>query len=315
MVTSATQRCEALEDQMAGVRTQLETVETTMKTQEEVLKKSMEEAVQRLDNRFELFRQQQEAQMTVNTTTQAQFFEELRTLLMCLADLEFDNINPYDSAIRINQVVLPEYVIQAGLTLLFLLTGHWIMALLCAPYLYYNVKTLCGCSGCFGPQPDILVVRWFSTFRWPSGVFKGDGCRSYGGFGGGIWGKRWFRGWDLGQGVVSREDFGRRGRFWEFRPAVFKGTRLSISSQAPMLDPLHSVLTAEHIKYFHVYPAVISACWYMDNKHFVDVTEIFNLLNWEKKKRLIKLGYLLLILFLSLFWMIWTTLEDDEELY
>ncbi|XP_021736003.1 protein cornichon homolog 4-like [Chenopodium quinoa] len=115
--------------------------------------------------------------------------------LMCLADLEFDNINPYDSAIRINQVVLPEYVIQAGLTLLFLLTGHWIMALLCAPYLYYNVKT------------------------------------------------------------------------------------------------------------------------YMDNKHFVDVTEIFNLLNWEKKKRLIKLGYLLLILFLSLFWMIWTTLEDDEELY
>lgn len=59
--------------------------------------------------------------------------------LMCLADLEFDYINPYDSAIRINQVVLPEYVIQAGLSLLFLLTGHWIMALLCAPYLYYNV--------------------------------------------------------------------------------------------------------------------------------------------------------------------------------
>ncbi|KMT12241.1 hypothetical protein BVRB_5g101860 [Beta vulgaris subsp. vulgaris] len=113
--------------------------------------------------------------------------------LMCLADLEFDYINPYDSAIRINQVVLPEYVIQAGLSLLFLLTGHWIMALLCAPYLYYNV------------------------------------------------------------------------------------TR------------------------------------YMNNQHLVDVTEIFNLLNWEKKKRLIKLGYLLFILFLSLFWMIWTTLEDDEQ--
>lgn len=113
--------------------------------------------------------------------------------LMCLADLEFDYINPYDSAVRINQVVLPEYVIQGGLFLLFLLTGHWIMALLCAPYLYYNVKT------------------------------------------------------------------------------------------------------------------------YMDNQHLVDVTEIFNLLSWEKKKRLIKLGYLLFILFLSLFWMIWTTLEDDEH--
>lgn len=51
----------------------------------------------------------------------------------------------------------------------------------------------------------------------------------------------------------------------------------------------------------------------MDNQHLVDVTEIFNLLSWEKKKRLIKLGYLLFILFLSLFWMIWTTLEDDEH--
>ncbi|XP_057524435.1 protein cornichon homolog 4 [Amaranthus tricolor] len=113
--------------------------------------------------------------------------------LMCLADLEFDYINPYDSAARINQVVFPEFIIQGGLCLLFLLTGHWIMALLCMPYLYYNIKM------------------------------------------------------------------------------------------------------------------------YTNNQHLVDVTEIFNLLNWEKKKRLIKLGYLLFILFLSLFWMIWTTLDDDEH--
>ncbi|CAO2820039.1 unnamed protein product [Amaranthus hypochondriacus] len=113
--------------------------------------------------------------------------------LMCLADLEFDYINPYDSAARINQVVFPEFIIQGGLCLLFFLTGHWIMALLCVPYLYYNIKT------------------------------------------------------------------------------------------------------------------------YTNNQHLVDVTEIFNLLNWEKKKRLIKLGYLLFILFLSLFWMIWTTLDDDEH--
>lgn len=113
--------------------------------------------------------------------------------LMCLADLEFDYINPYDSATRINQVVLPEFITQGGLCVFFLVTGHWFMSLLCVPYLYYNVKM------------------------------------------------------------------------------------------------------------------------YMDNQHLVDVTEIFNLLHWEKKKRLFKLAHLILILFLSLFWLIWNTLEDDEH--
>uniref|UniRef100_A0A7C8ZWK6 Uncharacterized protein n=1 Tax=Opuntia streptacantha TaxID=393608 RepID=A0A7C8ZWK6_OPUST len=113
--------------------------------------------------------------------------------LICLADLEFDYINPYDSATRINQVILPEFITQAGLCLFFLVTGHWFMSLLCVPYLYYNVKM------------------------------------------------------------------------------------------------------------------------YMGNQHLVDVTEIFNQLNWEKKKRLFKLGYNIFILFLSLFWLIWSTLDDDEQ--
>ncbi|MBA0740417.1 hypothetical protein Gogos_013619 [Gossypium gossypioides] len=60
--------------------------------------------------------------------------------LMCLADLEFDYINPYDSSSRINSVVLPEFVVQGILCLFYLLTGHWIMALISAPYLYYNVR-------------------------------------------------------------------------------------------------------------------------------------------------------------------------------
>lgn len=113
--------------------------------------------------------------------------------LMCLADLEFDYINPYDSASRINKVIIPEFFTQGGLCLFFLVTGHWFMALLCVPCLYCNVKM------------------------------------------------------------------------------------------------------------------------YMDNQHLVDVTEIFNMLHWEKKKRLFKLAYLIFILFLSLFWMIWTALEDDEN--
>ncbi|XP_051114557.1 protein cornichon homolog 4-like [Andrographis paniculata] len=113
--------------------------------------------------------------------------------LMCLADLEFDYINPYDSASRINKVVLPEFITQGILCLLFLVTGHWVMSLLCVPYLYYNVNL------------------------------------------------------------------------------------------------------------------------YLRRQHFVDVTEIFNLLNWEKKQRLFKLGYIILLLFMCLFWLIYNALEDDEE--
>uniref|UniRef100_I1MUV4 Uncharacterized protein n=1 Tax=Glycine max TaxID=3847 RepID=I1MUV4_SOYBN len=59
---------------------------------------------------------------------------------MCLADLEFDYINPYDSSSRINKVILPEYIIVGVLFGFYLVTGHWIMSLICAPYLYYNVR-------------------------------------------------------------------------------------------------------------------------------------------------------------------------------
>ncbi|XP_061348200.1 protein cornichon homolog 4-like [Gastrolobium bilobum] len=113
--------------------------------------------------------------------------------LMCLADLEFDYINPYDSSSRINKVVLPEYITQGVLCCVYLVTGHWIMSLFCAPYLYYNVRL------------------------------------------------------------------------------------------------------------------------YRQGKHLVDVTEIFNLLSGEKKLRLAKLFYLVFILFLSLFWMIYTSLDDHYE--
>ncbi|KVH95477.1 Cornichon [Cynara cardunculus var. scolymus] len=46
--------------------------------------------------------------------------------LMCFADLEFDYSNPYDCASRINCVILPEFITQAILCSLYLLTGHWI---------------------------------------------------------------------------------------------------------------------------------------------------------------------------------------------
>uniref|UniRef100_A0A199U9R0 Cornichon family protein n=1 Tax=Manihot esculenta TaxID=3983 RepID=A0A199U9R0_MANES len=112
--------------------------------------------------------------------------------LMCLADLEFDYINPYDSSSRINKVILPEYIAEGVLCLFYLLTGHWCMSLLCVPYLYYNVRL------------------------------------------------------------------------------------------------------------------------YTRRQHLVDVTEIFNLLSWEKKQRLFKLFYLIFLLFLTIFWMILTALEDHD---
>ncbi|KAI4364872.1 hypothetical protein MLD38_020905 [Melastoma candidum] len=112
--------------------------------------------------------------------------------LISLADLEFDYINPYDTSSRINAVVLPEFIGQGVLTCFYILTGHWVMALLSVPYLYYNVRL------------------------------------------------------------------------------------------------------------------------YMNKQHLVDVTEIYNMLNWEKKQRLFKLAHIASLLFLSLFWLIYSALEDHE---
>ncbi|KAJ1257845.1 hypothetical protein BS78_10G027500 [Paspalum vaginatum] len=113
--------------------------------------------------------------------------------LMCLADLEFDYINPFDSSSRINKVVMPEFVLQALLSVLFLLSGHWAMFLISLPMVYYNYTL------------------------------------------------------------------------------------------------------------------------YQRRQHLVDVTEIFNQLGREKKRRLFKIVSLIILLFLSLFWMIWSVLSEEDE--
>ncbi|RCV20055.1 hypothetical protein SEVIR_4G024600v4 [Setaria viridis] len=113
--------------------------------------------------------------------------------LMCLADLEFDYINPFDSSSRINKVVMPEFILQALLSVLFLLSGHWAMFLLSVPMVYYNYTL------------------------------------------------------------------------------------------------------------------------YQRRQHLVDVTEIFNQLGREKKRRLFKIVSLIVLLFLSLFWMIWSVLSEEDE--
>lgn len=60
--------------------------------------------------------------------------------LMCLSDLELDYINPFDSASSINKFVVPEFIIQGSLCGVYLLTGHWIMALINAPMVYYHAN-------------------------------------------------------------------------------------------------------------------------------------------------------------------------------
>ncbi|XP_058071576.1 protein cornichon homolog 2-like [Magnolia sinica] len=60
--------------------------------------------------------------------------------LICLSDLEFDYINPYDSSSRINSVVMPEFLTQGTLCAMYLLTGHWFVFLITAPITYYHVR-------------------------------------------------------------------------------------------------------------------------------------------------------------------------------
>ncbi|CAH8296346.1 unnamed protein product [Eruca vesicaria subsp. sativa] len=60
--------------------------------------------------------------------------------LTCLADLEADHINPYDSSTKINRVILPEFGLQGLLCVYYVLTGHWFMAILSLPHLFYNIR-------------------------------------------------------------------------------------------------------------------------------------------------------------------------------
>ncbi|KAG0583596.1 hypothetical protein M758_3G149700 [Ceratodon purpureus] len=60
--------------------------------------------------------------------------------LMCLSDLEFDYINPFDSSSRINSFIIPEFLIHGALSCVYLLTGHWLLFLLNVPLTYYHVN-------------------------------------------------------------------------------------------------------------------------------------------------------------------------------
>ncbi|XP_011020289.1 PREDICTED: protein cornichon homolog 1-like isoform X1 [Populus euphratica] len=58
--------------------------------------------------------------------------------LLCLTDLEVDQMDPFVATANINRWILPEFVLQAVLSLLLLLTGHWILFLLAVPLTCYH---------------------------------------------------------------------------------------------------------------------------------------------------------------------------------
>ncbi|XP_019444126.1 PREDICTED: protein cornichon homolog 1-like [Lupinus angustifolius] len=60
--------------------------------------------------------------------------------VLMLSDLEADYINPYDASSRINYFVLPEFITQVSMCVLFLVTGHWVMFLITLPLTCYHIN-------------------------------------------------------------------------------------------------------------------------------------------------------------------------------
>ncbi|XP_012073032.1 protein cornichon homolog 1 isoform X2 [Jatropha curcas] len=59
--------------------------------------------------------------------------------LLCLTDLEADQLNPFEATACINKWILPEFILQGVICVLLLLTGHWVIFLMEAPLTCYHV--------------------------------------------------------------------------------------------------------------------------------------------------------------------------------
>lgn len=61
--------------------------------------------------------------------------------IIAFDELKTDYKNPIDQCNSLNPLVLPEYFIHAGFTLLFLLTGEWLTVLLNLPLIVFHVQS------------------------------------------------------------------------------------------------------------------------------------------------------------------------------
>ncbi|GAV63919.1 Cornichon domain-containing protein [Cephalotus follicularis] len=59
--------------------------------------------------------------------------------LTCLADLQADYMNPYETSSIVNTWVVREFILQQILCASFLVTGHWFFFLLTVPVTCYHV--------------------------------------------------------------------------------------------------------------------------------------------------------------------------------
>ncbi|KAL0743852.1 hypothetical protein Bca4012_085365 [Brassica carinata] len=58
--------------------------------------------------------------------------------VICLTDLEADYLNPFETSSRINRLILPEFILQGSLCILFLITWHWVFFLVALPVTCYH---------------------------------------------------------------------------------------------------------------------------------------------------------------------------------
>lgn len=54
-------------------------------------------------------------------------------------DVEDDHVNPIHMCAKANKIIMPEYVCQALIVVIFTLTGYWIDALINVPLLCFHI--------------------------------------------------------------------------------------------------------------------------------------------------------------------------------
>ncbi|CAN7112687.1 unnamed protein product [Brassica rapa subsp. narinosa] len=74
----------------------------------------------------------------LNSRSVLRIFLLFHSCVICLTDLEADHMNPFETSICINRLVLPEFLLQGSLCLLFLLTWHWFFFLVSLPVTCYH---------------------------------------------------------------------------------------------------------------------------------------------------------------------------------
>ncbi|XP_050217193.1 protein cornichon homolog 1-like [Mercurialis annua] len=59
--------------------------------------------------------------------------------LLCLTDLEVDHMNSFEATSVVNVWILPEFVLQGVVCILFLLSRHWFLFLFFLPLTCYHL--------------------------------------------------------------------------------------------------------------------------------------------------------------------------------